>query len=442
MKRVAILGAGLTGLSAGYFLKKHGLECKLFEAAPHYGGPLQTGTEENFQYEYGPNTLLSQDSHLENLIAELGLSDQVVEANPKAKKRFVVQYAQPVPLPMSLRSFLTSPILSTRAKLSLLTEPFRPRSHLPDESLAAFAQRRLGLEVLNYLLNPFVAGIYAGSPENLSTKYAFPLIWELEQTHGSLLVGLLKKRISQKSPKSRRRLISFQHGIQTLCHALAKNLKEEIHLNTPVETIQQEGAQWCINGESFAAVISTLPTYAFNKIPSKPDTLHLENLPHPPVSVWHLGFKRDQITHPLDGFGMLVPAVENLNILGCLFPSTLFPNRAPKDAVLLTIFVGGSRQPHLAFLNEAESLALVLNDLNLLLGIKGLPYWKKRIQWPHAIPQYELGYEKFLNSLDSLESSHAGFFFAGNFRGGIAAPHCINTGKEIARNLSLKFGIS
>lgn len=429
MKRIAILGAGLSGLTAGWHLHQKGYQPVLFEASAHYGGPLRSGCEEGFLFEYGPNSLLNDDSDLAALITELNLTSQVVQANPLAKKRFVVRDGKVLPLPMNLMGFMTTPLLSFKAKLVILTEPFRFKSKLEDETLAVFTKRRLGSEVLDYLLNPFLSGVYAGTPETLSTKYAFPSLWQFEQTYGSLCLGLLKKKRSKKT------LISFQDGIQTLCIALACPHGMNLKLNTPVREITKENSAWKINGETFDAVLSTLPTHAFNQVPIKPDYLKLKALHHPPLTVWHLGFKREQIQHPLDGFGMLVPAVEKLNILGCLFPSTLFPNRSNLGDVLLTVFVGGCRQPELASLSEEDSLALVLKDLGKLLKITGYPYWKKSISWPQAIPQYDMNYSSFLHSLEQIESTNRGWFFAGNFHQGISAPQTISSGKRAAQRI-------
>jgi protoporphyrinogen/coproporphyrinogen III oxidase len=438
MKRVAVLGAGLSGLSAAYFLKKGGLTPWIFEASPRAGGVIRTEQQHGFQFEYGPNSLLLNGGELADLMTELGLESEVVEANSEAKKRFIVRNGKAVAAPMSLGSFLTSPLLSCSGKLRLLSEPFRPKSQQPDESLAAFAERRLGKEALDYLLNPFVSGVYAGTPEKLSARYSFPLLWELEQSYGSLVKGFFQK-VRPSKPKTKRRLISFRQGIQTLTDALAQNIGDHLHLKTPVQQIRKDPTHWFINEQPFDAVISTLPLHVLSFPNLKLNTLNL-TLPYSPITVWHLGFHRNQIKHPLDGFGLLVPEVEKLNILGCLFPTTVFPGRADDGHVLLTVFMGGGRQPHLTALLPEDSLKLALTDLNQLLGLQGAPLWEKCISWSQAIPQYEEGYGAFLNELADFEQQNPGWFFSGNYRDGVSVSDCIGGSKRIAAEAGKHFG--
>jgi protoporphyrinogen/coproporphyrinogen III oxidase len=433
--RVAILGAGLSGLSVAWFLQKKGLAPFIFESSHQAGGVIKTEQTEGFQFEYGPNSLLIHCTEMAELIQDLGLEHEIVEANPQAKKRFIVRHGKPIPVPLSPFQFLSTPLLSPWGKLRLLTEPFRSRSRHTQESLASFVQRRLGQEALDYLLNPFVSGVYAGSPEKLSARHAFPTLWNLEQNNGSLTRGLLlKKRHSSSSTTVPRRLISFRMGMQTLTNALAQNLEPHLHLNTPVHRVEKTATHWLVNGQPFDKVISTLPwTQPFSLPPQveKPTT----EIPYSPVDIWHLGFKRNQIDHALDGFGLLVPELEKKNILGCLFPTTLFPNRAPSDQILLSVFVGGFRQPALTHLSDSASLDLVLTDLNELLGLHGLPQWKKRISWPRAIPQYNQEHDAFLESLAQIENNYPGWFFAGNYREGVSLSDCILRGKKMAQKM-------
>jgi protoporphyrinogen/coproporphyrinogen III oxidase len=438
--RVAILGAGLSGLCAAWFLKKLGLTTTLFESAAQAGGMIRTGKEDGFQFEYGPNSLLLQGGDLADLIIDLGLESELIEANTKANKRFIVHHGQPVAAPMSLLSFITSPLLSTQGKIRLLTEPFRPKSKEPDESLATFVERRLGREALDYLLNPFVSGVYAGTPEKLSTRYSFPLLWELEQRYGSLVSGFLR-RPRTGNPKTKRKLVSFRQGIQTLTNALANHIGGQLLLNTPAQSIRRDSSHWFINDEPFDAIVSTLPWHQYLALPSEiknqPSPLYKgkSEISYPPITVWHLGFHRHQILHPLDGFGLLVPEVEKLNILGCLFPSTLFPGRSPNGEVLLTVFIGGSRKPDLALLDPEDSLKIVLLDLSTLLGLTGEPCWKKSIPWPKAIPQYDLEHGTLLKNLTDYEKQNTGLFFSGNYRDGISVGNCVSGARRVSEEV-------
>jgi len=437
--KIAILGAGLSGLSAAYFLNKKGLSPFLFEAAPRAGGVIRTGNEHGFQFEYGPNSLLLNGGDLADLISELNLQSELVEANPDSNKRFIVRNGKPVAAPMSPLSFITSPLLSFCGKIRLLLEPFQPKSEKTDETLAAFVERRLGKEALDYLLNPFVSGVYAGAPEKLSARYSFPLLWELEQTYGSLVKGFLMKPRKAKSG-TKRKLVSFRQGVQTLTDALSQNIGDQLYLENPVQSIRRDLTHWIINEQPFDAVISTLPWHQLSLL--QPEIRDLNpGISYSPVNVWHLGFQRKQIRHALDGFGMLVPEVEKLNILGCFFPSTLFPGRAPDSQVLLTVFMGGGRQPQLTELTPEKSLEIALVDLDHLLGISGPPLWHKLIPWKQAIPQYSLEYGHFLRNLSDFEEKNPGWYFAGNCRNGISVTDCITNGDRVSREVSTYLGI-
>ncbi len=348
---------------------------------------------------------------------------------------------------MAPHRILTTPLFSLRTKLRLLMEPFtRARVRPADVSLAAFVRDHFGQEIVDYAINPLVAGIYAGDPEMLSTKYAFAKLWEIEQSHGSLIRGQIaamkQRRARGEAPASR--IVSFTRGLQTLPAALAAKLPAgAIRTRTPVISLSS-GPSWKLVSrrdglaatDEFDAVVLALPAAALAHLPMGPaeekPLAALELVDYPPIASLFLGFRREQVAHPLDGFGALLPEVEHRSILGVLFSSTLFPGRAPDGHVALTVYVGGTRQPDLARLPPEVLRPRVLADLRDLLGVSGDPVFTHATFWPHAIPQYNLGYERFLDAMAHAETQHPGLFIGGHVRDGISVANCIAAGQRLA----------
>jgi len=316
-----------------------------------------------------------------------------------------------------------------------------------DLSLEDFIRSHFGQEIVNYALNPFVSGVYAGNPQKLSARYAFPRLWEIERSHGSLLRGqraIAKARRTRGEPKPG--IISFAHGLETLPQTLASRLPSGVlTLNARLEGLVP-GPHWNViwndgqmaHTESFDAVIAALPAPALASLRLGPlaerPLAGLDTIEHPPVASLFLGYRRDDVTHPLDGFGLLVPAVENRSILGVLFSSSLFPGRAPEGHVALTVLVGGTRQPEVAGLSAERLLNRIRPDLVELLGIKGEPVFSRHTFWPRAIPQYTLGYERHLEAMAACERTNPGLSIGGQARDGIALPACIAAGELLATN--------
>lgn len=440
---IAVIGAGISGLSVAHQLNKNGIAVHLFDKNDKVGGVIKTDTENGWRYEYGPNTLLLKDPEVEDLINEIGLSGQIEIANSEASKRFIVKEAELVSLPQSLTEFLKTSLFSATAKLRLLGEPFIGKSD-PDATLAEFVENRFGREVLDFAVNPFVAGIYAGRPDNLSARHSFPALQSLEQVYGSIITGAVRKKFSGNGSKRiiKRRLISFTNGLQQLPEKMASHI-ENIYLNHEVKKLQKTKEGWIVKTHSdnfgpYRDVVFTLPLHKCSKsmLPLKPGQFQtLSDVRYPPMSSFVLGFKKESIVHPLDGFGFLVPEKENRSILGALFNSTLFTRRAPSGHHLLTVFIGGARQPELASLESDELLTLALHDLKELIGCSDKPVFKKHIYWPNSIPQYEPGYESVLATFDQVENLNPGLHFTGNYRQGISVPDCIKNGMKLGDKL-------
>lgn len=440
---VAILGSGISGLSTAYALSKKGAKVTVYEQSSEAGGSIRTGQKDGWLIEHGPNTLMVRSKKIWNLLEELGLKYEILEANQKAKKRFIVKNGKPLPLPGSLMDFLQTGLFSAKAKLRLLKEPFINPGNKADECIADFVSRRLGKEILDYAINPFVAGIFAGDPQKLSVKHTFGKLYELEQEYGSLSKGMIKKK---KGTAGKKALISFKKGLQTLPQALHDELGKSVKLNHHISTLEFSENRWQLqfeNGESAKhdIIISSLPAHSLSAIMQQEKitriTDRLEKIPYAPMSVLHLGYKNENIHHPLDGFGMLVPEVEEFEILGALFSSTLFPGRAPENHSLFTVFLGGARNPDLAHRSKDELIEKTRLDLDQLLGISGTPEFANHTYWKQAIPQYEVGYDNYLETMKEAEKESKGLFLTGNIRGGVSVPDCIGNGFETAEKVAL-----
>jgi protoporphyrinogen oxidase len=445
-KSIAILGAGITGLTAAHRLHTLGHGIRVFESSTRAGGVIRSERVNDWLVESGPNSLLSGEPAVERLLRELSLDSSVVTANPLAKNRYIVRRGQPLPVPLSPPALLSSSLLSPLAKLSLLREfLFRPRPRTSDLSLADFIRVHFSREIVDYALNPIVTGIYAGNPEKLSARHAFPKLWEAERRHGSLLRAQLaaaKARRARGEPPPA--IVSFRDGLQTLPDTLAAHLPAgALTFNAQLDAIIP-GEKWSViwhdtagtHTQSFDSIVVALPALALAQLRvgafGERPLAGLASIEHPPVASLFLGLRRDQIAHPLDGFGLLVPAVENRSILGVLFSSTLFPHRAPANHVALTVLIGGTRQPELASLPGDQLLDRIRPDLADLLGVNGAPVFQRHAFWPRAIPQYNLGHEQHLAAIAHLERTHRGLFLGGQARDGISLPACIAAGESLA----------
>jgi len=442
-KSVVIIGGGIAGLTTAFKLKNSGMEVTLLEAASHTGGVMSSISSDGYLVETGPNTILETSPKVTELVSDLGLDSEKIYANEISKTRYIVRNNKPVPLPLSPVAFLGTSLFSLRAKLRLLKEPFiDPWDNQYEESLSQFVIRRLGQEFLDYAINPFVAGVYAGDPDHLSVRHGFPKLYALEQKYGSLIKGQIKGAKERKEraeeSKQKARMFSFRKGLKTLPASLEEALGPAVRKNTVVTDISPKGNKWEITYQTdgrpeeilnsdcviYAGTVYQLSSLTVERQRLK-DFEYFRQIYHPPITVLVLGFKREDVRHPLDGFGMLIPKVEGYHILGALFSSTLFPNRAPEGHVSLTVFIGGARQPEYADKPEKELVEIALGELKILLGVSGKPAFVKRVYWPKSIPQYDVGYGRFKDKLNELTKRYPGLYFAGNYINGISVADTI-----------------
>ena len=453
MKSVAVIGAGVTGLTAAFRLKQKGIPVTVYEASGRAGGVIQSIRKDGYLAECGPNTCLETSPKITELIADLGLTNRRCYTESNATARYLVRGGKPIEMPDSPAGFFKTPLFSARAKTNLLIEPLIRRSASDtEESVGDFVKRRLGQEFLDYAINPLVAGIYAGNPAKLSVKHAFPKLHALEQKYGSLILGQIfgarhrkhRKEVSKQDAKK----FSFDEGLQVLTDELSARLSAEIKLQTPVVAIEQTLTGWKVTAKGqgseetteHSAVLFVAPVYALANIRFKTfspfTTVPLTRVEYPPITSVVLGFRRADVQHSCSGFGVLIPEVDSFNVLGVIFSSALFPNRAPKDHVTLTCYVGGSRNPKLALQDNATLRGAVLGDLQRLLGVKGAPTFEHYFHYAKAIPQYNVGYGQIKQLMSDIEKAAPGFFFAGHYRDGIALSDSIVAGDNIAERLA------
>ncbi len=439
---VIVLGGGISGLTAGFLLKEKGLETLVLEASPRPGGCITTWAHDGFLFEMGPNTVLNNALEIDDLCRSAGILDERLTARPASKKRYIVKNGRLVALPGGPLGFAATPLFSMGAKLRLLKEPFVGRAPRDaEESIAEFVRRRLGEEFLQYAVGPFVSGVYAGNPETLSVRHAVAKIYALERDHGGLIKGAFAKK---KGPAPAGGLFSFPSGLQALPQSLARGLGDGFMARTgavavrrekDIYTVQAENGEGEVEAFTTRAVVSAVPARAAASILApmggKFPTV-IGRLPYADVALVCLGFARESVAHPLDGFGFLAPEAEKRHVLGCLFPSSLFPGRAPEGFVALSAFVGGAVHPERAAGKQDEVVGKVLADLGPLVGISGEPVITRVEAWRPAIPQYNLGHGAFKDAASRFEADNPGTFISGNLLYGVSVGNCIQNATAVA----------
>lgn len=433
-KRAAIIGGGISGLCTAYLLQNAGIEVTLYEKNNAVGGNIRTEHVDGFLLEHGPNSMLVSRQALD-LIGMLGLESEIAASNPVSKNRFILRDGKLVALPSKIVGLVTTKVFSAGAKLRLLAEPFIRGRASESESVADFFRRRLGREIADYAVDPFISGIYAGDPAKLSIKQGFPRLFDLEKNHGSLLRGALfaPKDKNAKLPKGTPRSISFKNGMQTITDKLAEKLGTSIKLNTTVTGITINGpGSFTVTtetgGDDFDAVVISTPFRSAAELVHPFDTGladRIANIYSPPVTVVFTAFKTAYVGFAPDGFGFLVPALENRRILGTLWTSSAFDGRAPEGLHLFTTFVGGARNADLALQDESAVIEMVIEELQAIMQIDAQPEFTRVKAWSAAIPQYDIGYKTVVDGIRKFEQTHPGIFFCSNFYRGISVADCI-----------------
>jgi len=440
-KKIIVSGSGISGLTSAYLLSKKGFDVKILEKNNSVGGSIESVVDNGFLFDRGPNSALETTPVIAQLIRDLELEHELLYASKLANKRYILRDNKLHSLPMSPQGLIKTKLFSSKAKLRLMAEPFIKRSNDGYyQSLADFVKRRLGQEFLDYAINPFVAGVYAGRPEELSVKSAFPKLYALEEKYGGLIIGTIRSIRERKKraeiAKQSAKMLSFKSGMIALPKAIEKYFGPNILLTSEVTAVdknengfsvsyQQNGT---INKIDCDAVLSTVPAYAAGNLFTKYDKdfkTHSDAIYYPPVLVYYLVYNRKNIKQELDGFGFLIPAKENKAFLGALWSSVIFSGRTDETKAAFTLFVGGSRNPEFVKQERAILLTKVRKEFEALMGISAEPVFSSERFWEKAIPQYNLGYIEHERFFDEFEKQNFGLFISGNYRGGISVGDCI-----------------
>ncbi|MDP2795257.1 MAG: protoporphyrinogen oxidase [Sulfurisoma sp.] len=453
---IAVLGGGISGLTAAHALMREGHEVVVLDRGATPGGRIRTERRDGFLVEHGPNSMISPAPDAEDLIASLGLGGERIDKGSGVRHRYLVRDGRAHALPLDPLGFFSSGFFSLRGRLRMLAEPFVRRGP-QDESVADFVRRRFGRELLDYVFDPLVGGIYAGNPENLSMTALLPRLKQLELRYGSVVRGVAAKALAGMDPRfdpRRRNLFSFRQGMASLPRQLAAMLGSRVWSGVRVEGLRAEAGggfylslrdsdcatSWRVDG-----VVVALPAYAAARVltPLAPSVAAgLAAIEHPPLAVVALGYRRAQIAHPLDGLGLLTPTVEHRKVLGFLFSSTLFAQRAPDDHVLLTAYVGGARQPELAQLPREELIAMVRAEAADLLGARGDPVFDSLRYWRQSLPQPDLGHAQRIAALNELEGQYPGLVVTGNYVAGVSTAACIDAAIAAAGRIAKKSALA
>lgn len=430
---VSIIGAGITGLVAADGLHSKGIPVQVFEGKDRVGGNIYSHREGPYLLESGPNSLLINDA-LFRWLKSLRLSSTILWPKPEAKYRYVLKEGKYHRIPGGPVSLLGSPLLGLGSKVKALKALRKTSGSGADDTVDAFFRTRLGDEITDYLVYPFIAGIYAGDPAQLLVDQAFPQLRQGEASQGSFIRAMMRQRKGQVHTGS----MSFPGGLGRLCQALERRLEGQIHLDQAVEEVSAHPRGYALSmpdgGWVSRHVIIATPAYAAGQMlqslnPGLARALH--QVYYPPVAVVHTAYPRTEVAHPLNGFGALHNRLEPSFSLGTLFSSSIFPGRCPADEVLLTTFVGGTLAPEKALLPAAQIQEGVTEDHRRLLGVTGAPTFQQVYVWEKAIPQYDARILDVQPYLEPLEKE--GLWLAGNWVGGISLGASIQRGRQIAR---------
>jgi len=448
--RVVIVGAGVSGLATAVNLLNIarrtavGLRLTVLEAEPRAGGRMWSDREDGYVVEHGPNGFLDSKPDALELAASVDLQDRLLRASAFAKKRFICRRGRLRRLPESPWAFLASRLLTFRGKARVLWEPFVRAAPNEDETLQEFATRRLGREALEYLIDPMVSGVFAGDPARLSLRASFPRIYELERDYGGLFRAMFrlmreKKRSGPAGPGGT--LTSFVGGVRTLVETLQALLADRIVLSAPVTRLRRTASGFEVESPGLPGPISTdavvlaCPAFEAARL-CEPDApalaRELAGIEYAPVTVVATAFRRDDVPHPLDGFGFLVPRSEARPILGTLWDSSVFSDRAPPGRVLLRTMVGGARAPELAALPDRDLIGAVRTQLADYLGIRSDPERVWVYRHPRGIPQYVTGHLERLARMDAEVARTPGLFLCHNAYRGIALNDCAREARVTA----------
>lgn len=446
-KDIVIVGAGLTGLTLAYYLKQAGKNIQLLEKQDRTGGVIHSITENGFTYETGPSTGVVSSLEIAELFEDLANKCEPEIAEKSAEIRYILRNGKWTALPSGLFSAIGTPLFSLYDKFRILGEPFRKPGTNPDESIAELVKHRLGQTYLDYAVDPFISGVYAGDPNKLITRYALPKLYNLEQNYGSFIKGSIKKAKEPKpqgSEKITKKVFSLKGGLSALTDAMTEKIGNEF-ISTSCENIKIAPAKTGFqisytNSENknieiqAKQVITTIGGYALPEVlPFIPNEIikPIKNTNYAKVVQAAVGFNNWN-GKPLVGFGGLVPGKEKRNMLGILYPSAIFKNRAPENGALLSVFMGGSRHPEMLDKSDEELKTIIIQEIESTLGKQNKPDLVRIFRHEHAIAQYDITTGKRLEAIQQIENQYKGLILAGSIRDGIGMSDRVKQAKQLA----------
>lgn len=442
MKNIAIVGAGITGLSAAFYAKKNGDTVTVFEKDSHVGGVIRTFRKNGFVYETGPSTSVVSLPEVVELFEDLKITNLLEDAPSLAGNRYILKKGSLHALPSGPLSGLSTPLFSFKDKFGILLEPFRKRGEDPNETLSSLVRRRLGESILDYAVDPFVSGIYAGNPDQMIPKYALPKLYNLERNYGSFIRGSIQKMKQPKSErdkKATKKTFSVKGGLEVLIRHLELAIgKENFVMGVDPDVVPENGSYKIRTGDRefgpfdkviYAAgaghVFEALP-FARENFPDAGKVLYAK------VVELAIGFNKWQGV-PLDGFGALMPSKEKRDILGILYMSSLFRDRCPEGGALLAVFVGGLRHPEFHDMSDDTLREMVGKDVQKILRIPDFkPDLFEISRHKEAIPQYDLKTPGRITAYAAIEKAYPGILMGGNGIDGIGMSARIAQGRALA----------
>jgi len=443
--QVAVIGGGISGLSCAYKLFQMGISVSLLEVQAQPGGLIGTVEQDGFRFDTGPQSFQGIDSLLD-LVRDIGLENHLEQANPRAP-RYVLRRGKLEKIPMSPQAIIGASLLGAGSRWRVATEALkRTKPPNEEESVAQFVRRKFGHEILEYLVAPFVSGVYAGDPEKLSLRAAFPTLDEWERTYGSVLRGAMKSRPVKGGGSSAPPLCTFDHGLAVLPRTIAAKLGESARMGARVDAISQAAGgdrpryqiRFTQGGHSetldASAVVIATPAYVAARLleaVSAPLARILSGIAYAGLAVIGTAYRAEQLGE-LDGFGVLIPRSEKLRTLGIVWNSSLFPGRVAGGPVTLTSFVGGATDTEILTKTDEEILATTQDELARTLNITGQPVVSRLWRHPKALPQYNLGHGHVAEALREGEHQIPGVYFAGNYLEGPSIGKCAERGARVA----------
>ena len=446
---VIIIGAGLTGLTMGFYLKKAGVNFLIIDKSAKTGGVIQTIREKGFVYETGPNTGVVSYPEMAELFEDLAGKCELEIADPSAKRRLIWKNNQWNALPSGLWSAVTTPLFTLGDKFRILGEPWRAKGTDPNEKLSDLVIRRLGKSFLDYAIDPFISGIYAGNANELVPRYALPKLWKLEQEYGSFIRGSIKKAKlpkTERDKKATKEVFSAKGGLTRLTEALTEAIGPENILLSAETMIKPSGSGFQLQVTTpeqmivfeTAHLVTTCGGYALEGLLpflNNEEIAPFNELKYASVTQVLLGFENWKGIS-LNAFGGLVPGKENKNILGVLFTSSFFEGRAPQGGALLSVFMGGTKRPDIAKMDNNQIETILNKELPRMMSNRSFSPDMIRIhRYPKAIPQYTESSGARFEMIEKLQQKYPGLVLAGNIRDGIGMADRVKQGRSIAEEL-------